>query len=287
MCPVSARAAEPHTGGASTGAAAAGALVAFAANSLFCRVALRDGTIDPATFSTIRLCTGALVLVVLVRPRWPARLGPTLASAAALFAYALPFAFAYRSLTTGTGALLLFGAVQVTMSVAAVWKGERPSARQWGGVAVAFTGLTYLVWPGVSAPSLADAVLMLAAGVAWAVYSVRGKSAGDPATATALNFLMSVPLALIVSGATLGHAHAEARGIMWAVLSGGAASALGYIAWYRALTHLAAVTASVLQLLVPLLTAVAGVLLLDEPVSARLVIAAILILGGVVAASKR
>lgn len=260
------------------------ALVAFAANSILCRLALRDGSIDPASFSSVRLISGAATLLLLVRlrhrrstPRWPG----SWSGAAALFLYAVPFSFAYLSLGAGTGALLLFGAVQITMVLASVRRGVRPRPGQWIGLGIAFGGLVYLFLPGITAPSPVGAVLMLGAGTAWGFYSLQGHGAADALAETAGNFARSVPLVLGVWLVALSTVHARPSGILWAVLSGAVASGSGYAIWYRALRHLSSVSAAVVQLAVPLLAGVGGILLLDEHLTFRLAVAAVLVLGGI------
>jgi drug/metabolite transporter (DMT)-like permease len=259
--------------------------VAFAANTVLCRLALHDGSIDAASFSTIRLASGALTLwaiVVLFQRRSnPGAARGDWSSAFLLFLYALPFSFAYLSLTTGTGALILFGAVQATMIASGLHAGERPHVMEWVGLVIAIGGLIYLVSPGLAAPSPPSAALMVVAGIAWGAYSLRGRGAVDPVRTTAGNFARSVPLALAVSLVALPLAHVSAKGALWAVLSGALASGVGYAIWYAALPALTATRAATVQLSVPVLSAVAGVILLGEAVTLRLVIAAVLILGGV------
>ena len=262
----------------------AAALVAFAANSILCRLALRGGTIDPGSFSTIRFASGAFVLTLLAaRTRRP--LLSTSGSwdlAVFLSLYALPFAFAYTRLSAGTGALILFGAVQTTMVLLAIASGERPRAVQWAGLLLAVSGLVYLVLPGLSAPPLGPALLMAVAGASWGFYSLRGRGAADPVAQTAGNFVRSVPIILLGSVATFSKAHAEPRGIALALASGIVASGLGYVAWYAALRGLTAMRAAVVQLAVPLIAAAGGVLLLSETVTPRLVLATVVVLGGIV-----
>ncbi len=262
------------------------ALVAFAANSVLCRLALRDGAIDPATFSTVRLVAGAamLLLVMPAAERRAFRGAVSWSSAAMLALYAVPFSFAYVGLTTGTGALILFGSVQVTMLSAAAGSGERLRMGEALGLLAAFGGLVYLVLPGVTAPPVGHAILMSIAGAAWGVYSLRGRGARNAQTQTTVNFVGAVPFVLAVSGATIGHAHATVRGVILAAISGAIASGLGYVAWYAALRRLTRVRAALLQLSVPVLAAMAGVALLAEPLSARLVSAAVLVLGGIAVA---
>lgn len=259
------------------------ALIAFAANSILCRLALRSGSIDPATFSTVRLGSGALVLALLLRLRHPpaTRERGSWGSAALLFLYAVPFSYAYLSLGAGTGALLLFGAVQVTMLLVAIRRGQRPRPLQWLGLSVTFGGLAWLLLPGVTAPSPIGAALMLVAGAAWGFYSLRGHGAADALGQTAANFLRSFPFVAIVWLLALSALHVQATGILWATLSGALASGIGYAIWYRALPHLSSVTAAVVQLAVPLLAGLGGILLLDEHLTLRLTIAAVLVLGGI------
>jgi drug/metabolite transporter (DMT)-like permease len=259
------------------------ALVAFASNSLLCRIALRDGSIDPATFSTVRLASGAVVLLALLAARGQGlrALEGSWLSAGVLFLYAVPFSFAYTGLSAGTGALILFGSVQATMMIVAVASGDRPHALQWLGLALAIAGLVYLVLPGLESPPLASAALMALAGLAWGVYTLRGRGAHDPLAQTAGNFVRCVPLVLAVSLLALRGMHAEGRGVVLAVASGAAASALGYVIWYAALRGLTTTRAAVVQLAVPALTALGGVLFLAETVSMRLVVASALILGGI------
>jgi drug/metabolite transporter (DMT)-like permease len=258
------------------------ALLAFAGNSLLCRAALRHTPIDPATFTSVRLLSGAAALWLVVRLRAGVRRpGGSWTSALALFAYAIAFSFAYVDLAAGTGALILFGAVQATMILAGLARGEHLNARQGAGLAVAVLGLLALLLPGLSAPPLAGALLMIAAGVAWGVYSLRGRGAGDALAATAGNFLRATPLALIVSLALLSAARADATGIGYAVASGALTSGVGYAVWYAALRGLTATSAATVQLSVPVIAAIGGVLLLGEPITLRLLGASIAVLGGI------
>ena len=257
-------------------------MLAFAGNSLLCRVALRETRIDAATFTLLRLASGAAVLWLLMRARqhslgksgnWP--------SAFALFAYAAAFSFAYRTLPAGTGALLLFGAVQATMILWGVRKGERLRAPQLFGLLVALAGLVVLVFPGISAPPLIGSILMLSAGVAWGAYSLRGKTAGDPAAATTGNFIRSVPFALLLAGVFFASIRLDRAGVIYALLSGTITSGLGYVIWYAALPHLKAASAATVQLSVPVLAATGGIVLLGEALTLRFVFASIAVLGGI------
>ncbi|HTN44424.1 MAG TPA: DMT family transporter [Nitrospiria bacterium] len=260
------------------------ALVAFAANSVLCRLALGAATIDAASFSTIRLASGAFTLLLVMSifkekasftpcGRW--------VSAILLFAYAVPFSFAYIGLSAGTGALILFGAVQATMILAALRSGERPHQLEWAGLILAIGGLVCLVFPGLTAPSPTSSSLMAVAGIAWGIYSLRGRGAPSPLADTTRNFVHAVPPALGVNLVMLRDLHVSAEGASLAVLSGALASGMGYVVWYAALRGLTAMRAATVQLAVPVLAAAGGVLFLSEPVSLRLVASAIVILGGV------
>ncbi|NRQ43554.1 DMT family transporter [Rheinheimera sp. YQF-2] len=264
------------------------ALVAFAGNSLLCRAALAHTQIDAASFTTIRLLSGAVVLWVLVVLRNRNRRDSVKVtghgnwqSALALFVYAAGFSFAYIQLNTGVGALILFGAVQTSMIAFGLWRGERFTTAQWLGLLLAFSGLIGLLLPGLSAPPLTGAMLMIAAGVAWGVYSLRGKGAGDPLQVTAGNFSRTVPMALLLSLMLLSRVSLDSTGVYYALLSGALTSGVGYAIWYSALPLLKATTAATVQLSVPLLAALGGVVLLQEPVTLRLLLAALAILGGI------
>ena len=264
------------------------ALLAFAGNSLLCRAALQHTPIDAATFTTIRLISGALTLWLLVqltrrgvtgRGSWP--------SALALFAYAAAFSFAYVSLPAGTGALLLFGSVQTGMIGWGLVKGERFKFVQWIGLALALAGLVGLLLPGLSAPPLSAALLMITAGLAWAVYSLRGKGAGDALRVTAGNFMRTVPVVLSMSLLFMGSAQVDTTGALYAIASGAITSGIGYAIWYAALPHLKATSAATLQLSVPVIAAVGGILWLGEPLTLRLLLASVAILGGIALVIRR
>lgn len=258
------------------------AMLAFAANSVLCRLALKETEIDAASFTAVRLVSGALALWLIVALRSGARTaGGSWPSALALFAYAAPFSFAYVSLSAGTGALLLFGSVQASMILYGLWRGERLSARQLAGLALAMGGLVYLVLPGLAAPPLGGALLMIAAGMAWSVYSLRGSGAAKPLAATAGNFLRAAPMGIALGLAALPWARPDMAGIGYAVASGALASGVGYAIWYAALPGLKAASAATVQLSVPVIVAAAGVILLGEPITLRLALASIAILGGV------
>ncbi|MGB7202230.1 MAG: DMT family transporter [Pyrinomonadaceae bacterium] len=296
------------------------ALNAFALNSILCRLALSGEEADAAGFTAVRLVSGAIALVVINyaiscrglrvskgdtlnaedSSRGIDQLGGSLSpllmrglaqhvgalsgswlSAVLLFAYAVCFSFAYLGLTAGTGALILFGSVQVTMIAVAILRGERPSALEWLGLAIAVGGLVYLVFPGLASPPLVSSLLMAAAGAAWGFYTLRGKSSNDPLADTTGNFVRSMPMAAAVALIFLPQIQLSTRGVVLAVISGAVTSGVGYTIWYAALKYHTAVRAAVLQLPVPLLTAFGGLILLGEIATARLWIASVLILGGI------
>jgi drug/metabolite transporter (DMT)-like permease len=260
------------------------AMLAFAANSLLCRLALGDGQIDAASFTTVRVASGAITLVLFMLPRW--RRGERKArfdwgAALMLFAYMIFFSFAYLSLSAGTGALLLFGSVQLTMLFAALRAGERFTPWSWTGLLLAVAGLVYLVSPGITAPDPLGAVFMIVAGLAWGLYSLVGRRAGNPLESTANNFILAAPMGIAVSLLFMADLQLSARGLLLAVASGSVASGLGYVTWYAALRGLTSTRAATVQLSVPVIAAVGGVLMLAEPVTLRLVLASTATLGGV------
>jgi drug/metabolite transporter (DMT)-like permease len=260
------------------------ALIGFAANSLLCRAALAPRSIDPGSFTLVRLTAGAVALAVIARARGQrASASKGFVPALALFAYALAFSHAYVRLATGTGALILFGAVQLTMIGAGIRAGERPRPVAWLGLTVAACGLVALTFPGLEAPNTLGAALMAAAGVAWGIYSLRGRGAPDPLAMTARNFALGAPLAAIawLVSATTGTAHADIRGIALATASGAIASGVGYSLWYAALRGLTTTRAAVVQLSVPVLAAASAVAFLGEPISVRLALSGVSILGGI------
>jgi len=258
------------------------AMVAFAANSLLCRQALKHTAIDPASFTAIRLVSGALMLWLVARLKQTAPAGKgNWPSAFALFVYAAGFSFAYVSLPAASGALLLFGAVQATMIGHAVWAGERLRVLQVVGVMLAFAGLVGLLLPGLSAPPLTGALLMIGAGIAWGVYSLRGKGAGDPTRVTAGNFMRAVPITLALSFIMFDFSSVDAAGFYYAIASGALASGLGYAIWYTALPSLKNTSAASVQLSVPVIAALGGIVFLGESMTLRLILASVAILGGI------
>ncbi|HEX6811695.1 MAG TPA: DMT family transporter [Planctomycetota bacterium] len=263
---------------------AAVAMVAFAGNSLLCRQALRPRAIDPTSFTLLRIVAGALMLSLLCARRGVRATlhAGSWRSALALTGYAVAFALAYVALDAATGTLVLFGAVQVTMLAWGLWRGERPPFLAWIGFAAATTGLAALLLPGVTAPDPAGLALMTAAGISWGVYSLRGRGTADPVAATTANFLRAGPMCLVASAFALPFAtpHVGLEGAVLACVSGAITSGLGYVIWYAAVRRLSATQAAMAQLSVPVLAAIGGVLLLGEELSSRLLLAAVLVLGG-------
>jgi drug/metabolite transporter (DMT)-like permease len=264
------------------------ALVGFAANSLLCRRALGLRLIDPASFTSIRLLSGALTLsLILSLSRRAAPRGGSWISAAMLFAYAAAFSVSYVRIGAGPGSLLLFGAVQATMLGWALLRGERPTLKQWIGILLALSGLAALTLPGGHAPDRMGAGLMLCAGIAWGVYSLRGRGSTDPLVTTGANFVRTIPLTAALSLASLSSVHASTSGVGLAVASGALASGVGYSLWYAALPLLSATQAAAIQLSVPIVAAAGGVVFLGEHLTLRLVGSALAILCGVWLAIRR
>lgn len=257
------------------------AMLAFAGNSVLCRVALRDSQLDPASFTAIRLASGALALCLLVLLRGKGRLQGNWRSALALFGYAAGFSFAYVDLDAGTGALILFGAVQASMIGYGWLQGERLRPLQILGLLLAIGGLLFLLLPGAHAPQPKAAAMMVLAGVAWAFYSLLGRGSTDPLAATAGNFLRSLPALLPLAALYYAHLSWDGLGALYAMLSGALASGIGYAIWYAALPHLKAMQAASVQLSVPIIAAIAGSLLLGEQLSLQLLTASVAVLGGI------
>jgi len=258
-------------------------MIAFAANPLICRLALGQQLIDAASFTSVRVVSGAVTLALIMLPRWR-RHGPDSVnwlSVSMLFMYMVFFSFAYLSLSASTGTLLLFGAVQFTMFIAAMRNGERFTFLSWIGFLLASIGLIYLVSPGITSPDPLGAALMVVAGAAWGGYSLLGRSAADPLESTALNFIYSVPMAIIVTLFFLDDFHYTWIGLILAAASGAIASGLGYAIWYAALRGLSASRAATVQLSVPTIAAFGGIVFLSEPASLRLIVASALTLGGI------
>jgi len=260
------------------------AMIAFAGNSLICRLALRDDAIDPSSFTAIRLGAGALTLLIISwlarRPKKFRDHGSWL-SAMLLFTYALGFSYAYIWLSAGVGALILFGFVQATMIMAGLYSGDRPSSGEWLGWVLASLGLIWLLLPGEETPPLPGSALMATAGVAWGFYSIRGRAINDALSATTANFTYCLPMAGILVAITVSNASISGVGVILAIASGALTSGIGYVIWYAALEHLSAMQAALVQLSVPALAAAGGILLLAEPVSIRFTLSAALVLGGI------
>ena len=262
------------------------ALIAFAANSVLSRLALAEGAIDASSFTIVRLLSGAIVLAIIIsissiksssslstKGSWSAGI--------MLFIYAVTFSFAYVTLETATGALILFGSVQITMILLSIFSGNRLHTSEWVGMAIAFAGFVYLVLPGVTTPSVIGFFLMTISGIAWGIYTLKGRDSKNPMIDTAFNFLRTVPFVIILAIVSIKYAHYSTEGILLAVLSGVIASGIGYMIWYIALGGLSVTQAAVLQLLVPVIAAAGGVMFVSESISLRLVISSAMILGGI------
>ena len=260
------------------------AMIAFAANSVLCRLALGENYIDASGFTSIRLLSGALVLYIILiagsKNQKTNGKGSWL-SALMLFFYAAAFSFAYITLDTGTGALILFGAVQITMILHSLISGDRLHIFEWLGMIISFAGFVYLVLPGVSAPPLSGFLLMSVAGIAWGVYTLRGRSTSDPKSDTTYNFLRAIPFVMVLLLLSIKNLTLSSQGVWLAILSGGITSGIGYVIWYMALRGLSTTIAAVVQLSVPLLAAIGGVIFVSEEVSVRLIFSTMLILGGI------
>lgn len=278
------------------------ALFAFACNSILCRIALGDNLIDASSFTSIRLLSGALVLVVILTMTQKTKTNVSSVSgvgwkkgswkaALMLFVYATTFSFAYISLETGTGALILFASVQITMILTGLFYGTRLNYIEWFGVAIAFVGFVYLVLPGLETPSLYGFILMSLSGVAWGAYTLEGKQSKDALLDTTYNFLRTLPLVIALTGITAGFVvwsglsmlALSGKGIALAVLSGGLASGVGYTIWYMALRELSSIQAAVLQLLVPVIAALGGIVFVGETISIHFLVSSLMILGGILA----
>ena len=260
------------------------ALIAFAANSVLCRLALGERAIDAPSFTVIRLLSGAMVLLAIISIKSNKTDSSTKGSWSAslmLFLYAITFSFAYITLDTGTGALILFGSVQITMILLSLISGDRLHITEWAGVTIAFIGFVYLILPGVRTPSAIGFLLMIVAGIAWGIYTLKGRGSDAPLRETAYNFLRTLPLVIILAIITVKNAHYSYEGVLLAVLSGGIASGIGYTIWYMALGGLSATQAAVVQLLVPVIAALGGIIFVSEAVTLRLIVSATMILGGI------
>lgn len=259
-------------------------MLAFAGNSLLCRLALKLTPIDALVFTAIRLLSGAVALsffMLLARRDRSVMNAGSWWSAAWLFVYAAAFSIAYVRLPTGTGALLLFASVQITMFSFGVWSGERVNLQKGAGLLIALGGLAFLLAPGISAPPVSSAVWMIASGIAWGIYSLRGKASQDPVAATAGNFLRSVPFAMVAAAVGFSEVSIDAEGVLYAIISGALTSGIGYVIWYRALQDLSATIAATVQLSVPVIAALGGAVFIGDELTSRLYIGSVIVLGGI------
>ncbi len=264
------------------------ALIAFAANSVLCRLALGNEAIDAASFTVIRLLSGSIVLLIIISTtRWNSRnttrtsTKGSWTSSFMLFIYATAFSYAYISLDTGTGALILFGSVQITMILLSYISGTRLHITEWTGVVIAFAGFIYLILPGVSTPSVIGFMLMTVAGIAWGIYTLKGRSSNSPLNDTAYNFFRTTPLVVLLAIFSINNINHSTEGIVLALLSGGITSGIGYTIWYIALGGLSSTQAAVLQLSVPVIAALGGIIFVSETITFRLAISAAMVLGGI------
>jgi len=260
------------------------ALIAFAANSVLCRLALGNEAIDAASFTVIRLLSGAIVLFLIIRytqKNTELSTNSSWIASLMLFLYAITFSYAYISLDTGTGALILFGSVQLTMILLSLISGTRLHYTEWAGVIIAFTGFVYLILPSITTPSSVGFLLMAVAGIAWGIYTLKGRGSQNPLMDTAYNFFRTIPLVILLTIITISHANYSSEGVLLALLSGGITSGIGYTIWYIALGGLSVTQAAVLQLLVPVIAALGGVIFVSEAITERLTISAAMVLGGI------
>lgn len=262
-------------------------MIAFAANSILCRIALGNELIDAASFTSIRLASGALALIIILYFKQAEQFKSlstarfNIISSLSLFIYAICFSLAYIKMSTGTGALILFGTVQLSMIIFGIVRGEKSSLIVWGGVLLACGGLVYLVLPGLNAPPLVSAVLMATSGLAWAIYSLRGKNSTNPVADTTRNFVGTIPFIVVTSLVFISSTNGTLQGIVLAIVSGAIASGVGYVIWYAALPALTWTTAAIVQLSVPTIAAFGGIIFMSEPITARLLLASITTLGGI------
>lgn len=260
------------------------ALIAFAANSVLCRLALGNGSIDAASFTVIRLLSGAVVLCVILsfqRNNQDALSKGSWMASFTLFLYAITFSYAYLSVDTGTGALILFGSVQITMIILSIIGGTRLHITEWFGVVIAITGFIYFILPNVSTPSMNGFILMTISGISWGVYTLIGRRSKNPLTDTTYNFVRTIPFVVLLAVFTLDNMSYSNDGVILALLSGGITSGVGYTIWYIALNDLSSTQASVIQLSVPIIAAIGGVIFVSELITFRLIISAIIVLGGI------
>lgn len=261
------------------------AMVAFAANSLLARQALGAALVDAGYYTAIRIVSGAALLAILLRAGGGGETKRTVSgswtAAAALFVYAICFSLAYLQISAATGALILFASVQATMITVAVWRGDRPDRVELSGLVIAFGAFIYLLSPGLGRPAPLGSALMILSGIAWGIYTLRGRGSKTPLADTAGNFLRASAFCVPVIIYALAREHLNGQGVLLALASGALASGLGYSIWYRALPGLSTIQAALVQLSVPVIAAAGAVLFLTENLTTRLVVASILILGGI------
>ena len=260
------------------------ALIAFAANSVLSRMALGEHTIDAASYTIVRLASGALILLLILtiqKKKSLSHTGGSWFASSMLFLYAITFSFAYITLGVGIGALILFGSVQITMILLSILSGNRLHISEWVGVLIAFAGFVYLILPGVTTPSAVGFLLMTVAGIAWGIYTLKGRGSKNPLRDTAFNFIRTLPFIIILATITYSNAKYSPFGILLAALSGAIASGIGYTIWYSALGGLSVSQAAVVQLSVPIIAALGGVMFVSEVITLRLTVSTILILGGI------
>ena len=260
------------------------ALIALSANSVLCRLALENNAIDASSFTVLRLLSGAIVLLIIISTTRNTAVTSSRGSWSAsfmLFLYAITFSYAYISLDTGTGALILFGSVHITMILLSHISGTRLHITEWFGVIIAFAGFIYLILPGITTPSLIGFLLMTVAGIAWGIYTLKGQGSKSPLMDTAYNFFRTIPFVVLLAILTFKNISYSSEGILLALLSGGITSGIGYTIWYIVLGGLSSTQAAVLQLTIPVIAALGGVIFVSEAITFRLTISATMVLGGI------
>jgi len=260
------------------------ALIAFAANSVLCRLALGSGTIDAASFTGIRLFSGAIALFIILSIKSSNKdlsSKGSWAASFALFLYAITFSYAYLLVDTGTGALILFGSVQISMILMSLISGTRLHLSEWSGVIIAFSGFVYLIVPSITTPSINGFILMTISGISWGVYTLMGRSSKNPLMDTTFNFLRTIPLVVLLALYAMQNLHFSSEGVILALLSGGITSGVGYTVWYIVLRDLSSTQAAVIQLSVPVIAAIGGVVFVAEVITSRLIISTAVVLSGI------
>jgi drug/metabolite transporter (DMT)-like permease len=260
------------------------ALIAFAANSVLCRLALGNGFIDASSFTVIRLLSGSIALFIILSIKGNNKGVLSKGSWTAsfmLFLYAITFSYAYLSVDTGTGALILFGTVQITMILLSLISGTRLHISEWSGVIIAFTGFIYLILPSITTPSINGFIMMIVSGISWGIYTLRGRSSKNPFMDTTYNFLRTIPFVVLLAFLTMKNISYSSEGVILALLSGTITSGVGYTIWYIALRGLSSTQAAVIQLAVPVIAAIGGVVFMSEIITFRLIISTSIVLGGI------